>query len=109
LLATISADLQALKDERDKLQGAMSSLDQRLSAAKTEAEKERLLAEKDALQAELDANLDKTTKKKKQRGGGGKKSSGGGDDGGASPAEAKPSGRKNKINLGDGNDPLSGL
>jgi hypothetical protein len=111
MLATITADLKALKEEQDRLENAKNDLDKRLSEAATEAERSKLLAEKQALESQLAANEEKQVagnKKRRKYGGGGAKKSGS-DDGSSEPTEPKPSGRKNKINLGDGNDPLSGL
>jgi colicin import membrane protein len=108
VLAEITAEIKRLKEEQAALEESKSDLDKRLAAAQTDAERARILAEKQDLEDKLEENKAKQTRSNTKRKVGSSSSSSSKD---AAAAEPEPliKGRKDKINLGGGDDPLSGL
>ncbi|MBC8068530.1 MAG: hypothetical protein IAG13_09370 [Deltaproteobacteria bacterium] len=113
-LALITEKLNSLEAEQDRLETDKAALDAKLAAAVTEQEKqkirdekaelERKIAENEAKQADAEAAGGEGVKRDKPK----KKPSGSKP---ASSASDTPpvTGRKDKIERGDPNDPLSGL
>lgn len=116
-IAALTEKMDALAQEQDKLESSKAELDKRLNEAQTDAERAKLLAEKQELELQIaknaeaqaaaektaaDEGVKKTPTKKKSPGSGAKKP----DDAGT---PAPTSGRREKLDVNKGDDPLSGL
>lgn len=113
-LAAITEKLNALENEQKKLETDKAELDKKLGQATTDAERAKLLAEKQELERKLDANAEQqdvtadqggVKREKKKKSGSSSSSSSSKEE----KPDAPPPGRKDKIDLGESDDPLSGL
>lgn len=118
-IAGLTAKMDALAAEQDKLESSKADLDKRLSAAQTDAERAKLIAEKQELELQIAKNAeaqavaeqtaaDEGVKakpevvKKKPAGSSTPKKP-------AADAPDPVSGRRDKLDVNKGDDPLSGL